>query len=462
MSNSPRSSGPAPINPSTGIAGAPVRWLGDTEIETALAAAARAARAWGSASLAERATTLRTAAHRLRQDRTDLARTISLEMGKPLVEAEGEIDKSAWNCEFVAEQAPLWLADENVSTGAKISYVAARPLGVVLAILPWNFPVWQVFRCAVAALMAGNVMLLKHAPNVPESARKVTQLLEQSGLPPGVFQNLQVPVDRIAKIIFDPRVAAVTLTGSPAAGAAVAALAGAACKKSILELGGSDAFIVLEDADLDTAIPAAVKARFTNCGQVCLAAKRFIVIDSVWGEFAERMREAIAALRVGNPLDRSVQMGPMARGDLRDALDRQIRESVSRGARLVTGGHALDEPGFYYAPTLMFDTDASMPVVSEETFGPVAPLLKVRSADEALQLANQSRYGLAGILWTRDMDRARALAARMEVGGVFINAVTASDPRLPVGGVKLSGYGRELGAAGVRELVNLQSVWIGP
>jgi acyl-CoA reductase-like NAD-dependent aldehyde dehydrogenase len=450
------------INPATGEALQPHAYQSETQVETLLASAATAARDWGHTRCADRAAVLHEVARLLRQERSTLAQTISTEMGKPIVEAEGEIEKSAWNCEYVAANAESWLADEIVPTNAALSYVAHRPLGVVLAILPWNFPVWQVFRCAVSALMAGNTFVLKHAPNVPECAASVTRLLSRAGVPTGVFQNLTVPVPRIAHVISDVRVAAVAFTGSPTAGAAVAARAGASCKKSILELGGSDAFIVLDDADLEGAVAAAVRGRFANCGQVCLAAKRFIVTDGVRAEFEARFEHAIANLRVGDPLDRATQMGPMARADLRNALDAQVQRSIQKGARLVLGGHALQERGYYYAPTLLVDTDASMDVVAEETFGPVAPVIRARDAADAARIANASPYGLAAVIWTRDVERARALAVRLEVGSVFINGVTASDPRLPVGGVKLSGYGRELGAAGMRELVNVQSVWIGP
>jgi acyl-CoA reductase-like NAD-dependent aldehyde dehydrogenase len=449
------------FNPASGQIRAARPYMTAREAEAALARAEAARMGWSASSFADRAAVLREAARLLRQERASLAETITLEMGKPIAEAEAEIEKSAWNCEYVAQTAPGWLADQAVPTQAASSYVAYRPLGTVLAILPWNFPVWQVFRCAVSSLMAGNCFLLKHAPNVPDSAARVTDLMTRAGAPPGVFQNVDVHVALVGDLISDRRVAAVAFTGSPASGAAVAARAGAACKKSILELGGSDPFIVLEDADLDAAVSAAVRGRFTNSGQVCLAAKRFIIVDAVREEFETRFAESIRALRIGAPLDRATQLGPLAREDLRAALDRQVQDSVKQGARLVVGGHMLDRGGYYYAPTLLSDTTASMRVVAEETFGPVAPVIAARDAEHAVRIANDSLYGLGAVVWTRDLERGGSLARRLEAGSVFINSVTASDPRLPVGGIKLSGYGRELGSAGGRELVNLQSVWIG-
>jgi succinate-semialdehyde dehydrogenase / glutarate-semialdehyde dehydrogenase len=434
----------------------------NAEVDALLDAAQVASRSWGNQPIQVRAVVLKAAAALLRKERERLARSITLEMGKPLTESLAEIEKSAWNCEYVAEQASGWLADSVVPTNAVLSYVAYRPLGVVLSILPWNFPVWQVFRCAASALMAGNAVVLKHAPNVPQCAANITDLLRRAGVPPGVFQNLIVPVERIAAAIKDPRISAVTFTGSPASGAAVAMSAGAACKKSILELGGSDPFIVLEDADLDAAVAAAVRARFSNCGQVCLAAKRFIIADGCWQEFSARFVQAVATLRVGDPLDVQTQIGPMARHDLRDALDDQVQRSIAQGARKLAGGHALTGPGYFYAPTVLTDIEPSNPVVTEETFGPVAPLMRAQSAQHAVELANDSRFGLGAVIWTRDIGRAREMASALQSGSVTINAVTASDPRLPVGGVKLSGYGRELGEYGMRELVNVQSVVVGP
>jgi acyl-CoA reductase-like NAD-dependent aldehyde dehydrogenase len=429
-------------------------------VEAAIALASRAAAGWRREPLGDRARLLVAIAAGLRARKAELARLITLEMGKPLAEAMGEVEKSAWNCEHVAEQGPAWLADEMVPTQARASYVAHLPLGVVLSVLPWNFPIWQIFRCAASALMAGNTLLVKHAPNVQGCANAVAEVLLASGLPHGVFQNLHAPIPLVGNIIADARIAAVTLTGSPAAGAKVAAQAGAACKKTVLELGGSDAFIVLADADLDAAVAAGIRARFSNCGQVCLAAKRFIVEAPVAAAFAEKFAAAAAALRIGDPLESATQMGPMARADLRDALASQIGTSVRQGARLLTGGSAIQGRGWFHQPTVLTDVTAMMPVVAQETFGPVAAIQSAGSAAEAIAMANDSDFGLSAMLWSTDLVRARELARELAVGGVFINSVTASDPRLPVGGVKLSGYGRELGRAGMLELCNLQTVWV--
>lgn len=448
------------MNPATGETLGTYPYLNDTEIEAALERASRARLSWGAMSCAERAAPMRAAANLLRSHKATLARTITLEMGKPISEAEAEIDKSAWNCEYVATHAENWLADERVETSATLSYISYLPVGTVLAILPWNFPVWQIFRCAVSLLMGGNTVLLKHAPNVAGCAQLITELLQKAGFPQGVFENLMIPVDRVGRVITDARVAGVTLTGSTAAGAAVAAQAGAACKKTVLELGGSDAFIVLDDADLESAVGAAVKARFANCGQVCLAAKRFIATPGVAEEFEARLASAVSKLRRGDPLDRATQIGPLARADLREALHVLVTDSISAGARALVGARAYAGRGFYYEPTVLAGVTTQMSVMTQETFGPVAAVLHAGDAEDAVAIANDSRYGLSSAIWSQDIDRARSLARRIAAGGAFINSVSASDPRMPVGGVKLSGYGRELGVAGMREWVNQQAVWV--
>jgi succinate-semialdehyde dehydrogenase/glutarate-semialdehyde dehydrogenase len=450
------------INPATEEVIATSTEATPEDVERALAEAAGAFPGWQERSFDERGEGMRRVAAALRAGKADFARLITLEMGKPIVQAEAEIEKCAWTCEFYAARAAGYLADERVPAGARDSYVAFRPLGVVLAVMPWNFPFWQVFRFAAPALMAGNVAVLKHASNVPRCAVAIERLFAESGLPPGVFRTLLVPGRAVDGLIADRRVAAVTLTGSDATGAEVAAAAGRRLKKTVLELGGSDPFVVLEDADPAAAAEVGARARFQNTGQSCIAAKRFIAVEAVAGDFERRFIEAVGRLRVGDPLARDTEVGPLARGDLRDQLERQVRESVAQGARVLLGGERLPRRGYYYAPTVLGGVTPAMPVWREETFGPAAALVRARDADEAVALANDSPYGLGANLWTGDPDRARRLARRLEAGFVAVNGMVASDPRLPFGGVKRSGYGRELGEFGIREFVNVQTVWIGP
>ncbi|MHB8600452.1 MAG: NAD-dependent succinate-semialdehyde dehydrogenase [Ktedonobacteraceae bacterium] len=417
---------------------------------------------WRETPFAERGTVLHSVAAHLREHKAELATIATEEMGKPIVEAEAEVEKCAWNCDFYADNAEKFLADEHITSNATESYVSFQPLGVILALMPWNFPYWQVFRFAAPALMAGNTAVLKHASNVSRCALKIEQIFHESGLPHGAFRTVLIPGAETGSLIADRRIAAVTLTGSDAAGVAVASASGHALKKNVLELGGSDAFIVLEDADLDAAAQMAVRARYQNTGQSCIAAKRFIVVEAVADAFERKFVEAAAKLHVGDPFDRQTQVGPMARGDLRDALDKQVAASVQMGARVLLGGKPLDGNGYFYAPTILSNITPDMPVFNEETFGPVAAVIRARDTDHAIELANDSDFGLGGNLWTGNIERGRALARRIESGGVFINGMTASDPRLPFGGVKRSGYGRELSSFGIREFVNIQTVWIGP
>jgi succinate-semialdehyde dehydrogenase/glutarate-semialdehyde dehydrogenase len=335
-------------------------------------------------------------------------------------------------------------------------------LGVILAIMPWNFPFWQVIRFAAPALMAGNAAILKHASNVPQCALAVANVFEASGFPKGAFQTLLLPGSGVTRLIEDPRITAVTLTGSDGAGSEVAAAAGRVIKKTVLELGGSDPFLVLEDADLEAAVATGVRARYQNAGQSCIAAKRFIIVERIFDEFQERFVEAVERLRMGDPTDRTTQIGPLARNDLRETLEQQVRRSSEQGAKLLVGGGRRSGRGYYFTPTVLTDVRPDMPASCEEVFGPVAALLKVRNADEAVQVANDSPYGLGANLWTSDLSRARRLARDIQAGQVFINGMVTSDPRLPFGGVKRSGYGRELSAYGIREFVNIQTVWIGP
>jgi succinate-semialdehyde dehydrogenase/glutarate-semialdehyde dehydrogenase len=431
-------------------------------VATAIAEAEAAFRSWREVPISDRAVPMKALARILRDRKDRYARLITTEMGKPISEALAEIEKCAWNCDFYAEHAAEYLADEPVETNAHASYVAFEPLGVILAVMPWNFPFWQVVRFLAPALMAGNAALLKHASNVPQCALAIEEAVRDAGFPPGLLRTLLLSGAEVEPVIADDRVRAVTLTGSTATGARIAELAGRAVKKAVLELGGSDPFIVLRDADIPAAAETAARARFQNAGQSCIAAKRFLVETPVAEEFGRRFADAIRALRVGDPLDPGTQVGPLAREDLRDTLERQVAESVRMGARVVVGGTRRAGKGWFYEPTLLTDVTEDMPVLKEETFGPVAALLPVRDADEAVRIANRSPYGLGAALWTMDGAPARALARRIESGSVFINGMVASDPRLPFGGVKKSGYGRELSSFGIREFVNIQTIWIGP
>jgi succinate-semialdehyde dehydrogenase/glutarate-semialdehyde dehydrogenase len=431
-------------------------------VEAALARAWSVRYGWRDAGTEHRTTLLKAVAGVLRADKARYASILTAEMGKPIVEAEGEVEKCAWTAAWIADNAARLLADEPIESTATHSYVRYQPLGVVLAVMPWNFPFWQAFRAGLPALAAGNVMLLKHASNVPQAALAIEEVFREAGVPEGVFQTLLIGPGAVERIVSDRRVAGVTLTGSEAAGAQVAATAGKALKKSVLELGGSDPFIVLADADVATAATVACRARNQNNGQSCIAAKRFIVVEDVADDFEKRFVSAVGALKVGDPMDRGNQVGPLARADLIDALERQVRESVGMGAKVLTGGKRLAGSGNYYEPTVLGGVRADMPVFREETFGPVAALIRVKDAEEALAVANDSDFGLGSCIWTADVDAARRMAERVEAGMVFINGMVASDARLPFGGVKRSGYGKELSEIGIREFTNAQTVWVGP
>jgi succinate-semialdehyde dehydrogenase/glutarate-semialdehyde dehydrogenase len=450
------------INPATEEVLAEFEEYTPARVDAALNEARTAFLTWREISFEDRGAPMRRAARYLRENKARFAGLITAEMGKTIAESEAEIEKCAWSAEFYAEHAKEFLADELVATTARESFVAFEPLGVVLAVMPWNFPFWQVFRFAAPSLMAGNTAVLKHASNVPQCALAIEEVFRESGFPRGTFRTLLVPSSVVPGIIEDRRIAAVTLTGSDVAGSNVAATAGQALKKTVLELGGSDPFIVLPDADMDGAVEFAVKARFQNAGQSCIAAKRFIVVDAVADQFERRFAEAAGRLRVGNPTRRETQMGPMARGDLRETIHEQVRDSVARGARVLCGGQPMDGKGYFYAPTVLAEVKPTMRVFREETFGPVAAVIRARDAEDAVALANDSQFGLGGNLWTRNIENAKRLARRIESGSVFINGMTASDPRLPFGGVKHSGYGRELSSFGIREFTNIQTIWIGP
>ncbi|MDE3194101.1 MAG: NAD-dependent succinate-semialdehyde dehydrogenase [Chloroflexota bacterium] len=417
---------------------------------------------WREKSFAERAAPARDLAVLLRERKERYAALMTLEMGKPITQARAEVEKCAWNADFYAQNAERFLGDEPIATNARSSFVRYEPLGVVLAVMPWNYPFWQVIRFAAPALMAGNAAVLKHASNVPRSALALEELFRDAGFPDGLFGTVLLAGGAVEPLIADDRVKAVTLTGSSITGERIAAAAGRHLKKVVLELGGSDPFIVLDDADIDAAAATGVTARTQNNGQSCIAAKRFIVEAGAAAAFEKKLGAAFEALVVGDPKDDRTQVGPLARGDLRETLERQVRESVRMGARVVTGGKRLDRRGYFYEPTLLADVTPEMPVLAEETFGPAAALVRARDADDAVRIANATPYGLGSSLWTRDEALARRLAQRIDAGSVFVNSMVFSDPRLPFGGVKQSGYGRELSAHGIREFTNVKTVWLGP
>ncbi len=450
------------INPATEEVLAEFPEMMPEQVNDILDQARAAYRRWRQTSFEQRAGLMRQAGAYLRQNKARLAGLITAEMGKPIVEAEAEVEKCAWNCDYYADNAARFLADEPIATNARQSFVAFEPLGTVLAIMPWNYPLWQVMRFAAPALMAGNTAVLKHASSVSQCALALEEIFRASGFPEGVFRTLLVSSGAVEGIINDPRIAAVTLTGSDVVGSLVARAAGEALKKTVLELGGSDAFIVLEDADLAGAVQFAVKSRFQNTGQSCIAAKRFIVVESIAPEFERRFAAAVGELRVGDPTQRTTQLGPISRGDLRDELHQQVQASLAQGATCLIGGQPLSGRGYFYAPTVLGNVTPEMTVFREETFGPVAAVIRARDAAHAVELANDSNFGLGGNLWTQDIQRGIDLARQIESGAVFINGMTASDPRLPFGGVKRSGYGRELSSFGIREFVNIQTIWVGP
>ena len=449
------------INPATGTVVAEFDEHTDAQVERMLQGAVTAQKRWARQPIEVRAAVLTAVARVLRERKAEYARLITTEMGKPLAEAEAEIEKCAWTCDHYAQHGPGYLADMPVASNAE-SYIAYDPLGVVLAVMPWNYPFWQFIRFAAPALVAGNGAILKHANNVPQCALALQQALVDAGVPAGLMSTVLIASSRVQALIADARIAAVTLTGSTAVGKQVAAQAGSALKKQVLELGGSDPFIVLADADVAAAARTAVKARFGNCGQSCVSSKRFIVEDAVADAFVAAFVAHTRELVVGDPLDPRTTIGPMARPSLVADLDSQVQRSLAAGARLLTGGAARPGPGCYYEPTILDDVTPDMAAAIEETFGPAAAILRVGDADEAIALANATEFGLAAALWTGDLARARRLVRQIEAGAVFVNGQVVSDARLPFGGIKQSGYGRELGAAGAREFTNTKTVWIGP
>ena len=427
-------------------------------LEAQVAGAARAFDAWRRRDIGHRAVILQEVAQLLRARDRQWASLMTAEMGKPLGQAIAEARKCAWVCDYYAEHAEQFLASRTVATEASASYVRYDPLGVILGVMPWNFPLWQVLRYAAPTLMAGNTTVMKHASNVPRTALALEKLFKEAGAPAGVFTTLLIDGPRCEALIADPRIAAVSLTGSEAVGRRVGAAAGAALKPAVLELGGSDPFIVLRDADVPRAAQVAASARMLNNGQSCIAAKRFIVVRAVAEAFTEAFRAALAAEVMGDPLDEATTLGPMARGDLRAELHDQVERSRAAGARVILGGVLPEGPGYFYPATLLIEVDPSHAVASEETFGPAAAVLVVDDEEQAIALANDSPYGLGASLWTADIQRAHALAGRIEAGAVFVNDLTKSDPRLPFGGIKASGFGRELSQEGLRAFVNTKTV----
>ncbi|MEO7916675.1 MAG: NAD-dependent succinate-semialdehyde dehydrogenase, partial [Dokdonella sp.] len=431
-----------------------------TGLESRLAAATEGFGSWSAAAIADRCAIFTSMATLLRRDTEKLAQLATREMGKPIVDTRAEVEKCAALCEWNVEHGPAFLADEPTSVPDGKAWVSFRPLGIVLAVMPWNFPYWQAMRAAVPIMLGGNGLLLKPASNVVGCALELQRLWQEAGLPGGTFSVLNVSHDSALDLLDDSRIAAATVTGSVKAGSAVAARAGKAIKKCVLELGGADPFIVLDDADIDAAVKAGIGSRYANAGQVCIAAKRFILEAGIAEKFTQKFVEATRALKIGDPLYENTNVGPMARADLRDELHEQVTRSIEQGARLLLGGNAGDGAGNYYQATVLADVKPGMVAFDDELFGPVAALCVARDADHAVELANNSKFGLSGALWSEDRERATVLAARMQTGAVFINGTSTSDTRVPIGGVKRSGFGRELSHFGLREFVNAQTVWL--
>jgi succinate-semialdehyde dehydrogenase / glutarate-semialdehyde dehydrogenase len=448
------------INPATGEKLKDFSVFNDAEIEKRLGRAERAFLRYRRKPFAKREQLMMTVASLLHADKDELARIITLEMGKLFRAALEEIEKCARACRFYAENGERFLEDEAAQTDAARSYVRHEPLGPVLAIMPWNFPFWQVFRFAAPALMSGNVGILKHAANVPQCALAIEKILCRAGFEDGVFQALLIEATQVEKVIVDPRIKAVTLTGSEKAGSAVASTAARQIKKSVLELGGSDPFIVMPSADFESALTTAVKARTINSGQSCIAGKRFLVADQIYDRFLDEFVQRMRALKVGDPFDETTEIGPLATEQILEGVHEQVQKSIAAGAKLLTGGNRIHGPGFFYEPTVLVDVPKESPAYREEVFGPVASVFRVRDPADAIELANDSTFGLGASAWTTDPAEQELFASELETGMVFINAMVASDPRLPFGGVKRSGFGRELGAAGIREFTNTKTIWI--
>jgi succinate-semialdehyde dehydrogenase/glutarate-semialdehyde dehydrogenase len=448
------------INPTTGEKIRSYLEMSKAEVEKILQEADHAFHAWRKMELQQRTIKMKKAAKLLRENKKSYAKLMAQEMGKPLAQGVSEIEKCAWVCDFYADEAKRYLEPELVPTDAQKSFIVFEPLGILLAVMPWNFPFWQVFRCAAPALMAANAVILKHAPNVSECALAIEEIFKNADFPKGLFRTVLVETEQVARMIEHPLVRAVTLTGSPRAGKAVASKAGEMLKKTVLELGGSDPYIILEDADLEAAAETCVASRLINGGQSCIAAKRFIVVQSIQKEFEKKFVEKMKSQSMGDPLSEGITVGPLARQDLRDTLHGQVKKSVLRGAKVLLGGEIPDSKGAFYPPTVLTNVKEGMPVYEEETFGPVAAIIGVSDEKEAIQVANSSSFGLGAAVFTKDIQRGEKIASELEAGSCFVNAFVKSDPRLPFGGIKQSGYGRELSSFGIREFVNIKTVYV--
>src|SRR6184192_3590098 len=450
----------ATINPTTGEKLKEFSPFDGAEIEKRLKRAEDAFRKYRRTTFTERSELLHAVTELLFQEKEKFAEIITIEMGKLFRDSVAEIEKCARGCRFYAENGERFLEDEPAQTDAAESYVQYQPLGPVLAIMPWNFPFWQVFRFAAPALMAGNVGLLKHASNVPQCALAIEEIFCRAGFADGVFQTLLIEPEQVEKVIVDPRVKAVTLTGSEKAGSTVASTAAREIKKSVLELGGSDAFIVMPSADFESALSTAIKARTINTGQSCIAAKRLFIADEIYDEFVNQFVARMRALKVGDSMDPATEIGPLATEQILQGVHDQVQKSIAAGAKLLTGGNRIHGPGFFYEPTVLVNVPRESPAYREEVFGPLASIFRVRDADDAIEMANDTSFGLAASAWTNNPEEQELFTSDLEAGMVFINAMVASDPRLPFGGVKRSGFGRELGAAGIREFTNTKTIWI--
>jgi succinate-semialdehyde dehydrogenase len=450
----------ATVNPATGDQIETFTYFTPEQIDQVIARSDKSFQSFRKMPVHKRAQLFSALGHALRSNKAQLAKVITTEMGKVYAEAEAEVEKCANEADWYAEHGPKIMADEPAATGAVNSYVSYLPLGPILAVMPWNFPIWQLTRMAIPTILAGNTVLVKHSANTQRSSLEFERVMLEAGFPEGVFQNLVINRDCVVDVINDSRVQGASVTGSVRAGSAVASEAGKVIKKTVMELGGSDAFIVCEDADIPRAVAAGIKGRFHNCGQVCLAAKRFILVGKIADEFERLFVEATQALTVGDPFDSGILLGPMARVDLRDQLHQQVEDSVAKGARVLYGGKPTAGKGAFYPPTVLTGVTQGMAVFDDETFGPVAAITRVPDLDAAVRAANASQFGLSGNLWTKDVENARRVARDLYTGGVFINGITATNPRVPVGGVKNSGYGRELSHFGAHAFVNAQTVWI--